>query len=84
MESKRIAPITMTLFVGFVCLVLLSTTSDAAGSEDESWALQGPCSKFPDCNAYCIKIGYVKYGGKCVRLVPTNNDPMVCVCIAQN
>lgn len=48
--------------------------------EADSWfVIQGPCSKFPDCNGYCMKIGF-KSGGKCLE--PGKGAPLACACFA--
>ncbi|KAI7982853.1 putative defensin-like protein 30 [Camellia lanceoleosa] len=61
------------LFVGFLCIALLSTSGEA-----DTLLYQGPCSKFPDCDKHCISTGFPK-GGKCIPPVP--GSPLTCYCI---
>ncbi|KAI5664971.1 hypothetical protein M9H77_24294 [Catharanthus roseus] len=52
-----------SVFVGLVCLMLLSVSGEA-----ETLVEQGPCSQFPDCNQHCIDI---RLGtGECIHLIP--------------
>ena len=38
---------------------------------------EGPCLGFPDCNQYCLSIGW-KYGGLCEA--PALGAPLACLC----
>ncbi|KAI5664972.1 hypothetical protein M9H77_24295 [Catharanthus roseus] len=54
-----------SVFVGLVCLTLLSVSGEA-----ETLIEQGPCSQFPDCNQHCIDI---RLGtGECIHLIPSD------------
>lgn len=49
------------LLIGFLCLALFMTSSEA-----DDVVLLGPCEQFPDCNAACIEKGY--QNGTCTKI----------------
>ncbi|XP_022889417.1 putative defensin-like protein 31 [Olea europaea var. sylvestris] len=77
METKKILSVRTSLFIGLICMALLFTS---VRCEEKSWlVIQGPCSKFPNCNITCIGNEY-KRGGKCLR--PGKGAPLACACVS--
>nr|VDD55558.1 unnamed protein product [Brassica oleracea] len=69
-------------FLVFLCLVVLLIPKSAQAEDGgRFWEyVQGPCSKFPDCNQHCIDKRYPG-GGKCIKVGQYVNY-LMCACFA--
>ncbi|KAL7113256.1 hypothetical protein ACP275_04G051000 [Erythranthe tilingii] len=73
METKRVS-----CFIGLLCIAMLLNSAAA----EDTYYVQGPCSKFPDCNKHCKETGFKELGGKCVSVQLHKKGPLFCVCIS--
>ncbi|XP_038682741.1 defensin-like protein 37 [Tripterygium wilfordii] len=79
----------LLLFLSIVLLLISSGQSDGEhhmlqdhgvkkSTIPPEWKIvQGPCSKFPECNQYCLSMGF-PLGGSCGRTAP--QSVLYCLC----
>ncbi|XP_019089452.1 PREDICTED: putative defensin-like protein 29 [Camelina sativa] len=72
------------VFLVFLCLAVLLTPGEVcaksmlkANGAEKWFAVQGPCSQFPDCNKHCRELRY-PLGGECRQL---ETGVKLCGCI---
>ncbi|KAH0915530.1 hypothetical protein HID58_029976, partial [Brassica napus] len=81
-QNNLMASSKTCFFLVFLCLVVLLIPKSAQAEDGGSHLeiVQGPCSKFPDCNQQCTDLRYPG-GGKCIK-VGRYVTYLMCACFA--